>query len=1529
MRPRTAAAGALAYPPPVLLVLALVLVGADRGAALSCLQEGDAGTTYPRREINLKPGETFNITCQIDLQHPKVIGYSSADLYFTRVEERAGRVAKTEVPADQYTVVNSSSVLLTGQLSEAVRHTYTCRLRRSDVPTTGICMTSVNVGCECRLGPGPWALWGAFSTPNGRLGAVARRLCCRRFKDRTGASWERVVASLIATSSPWAVALLFKTPPNPGRNSVAPNGHSSRNAIHIQSIISSCSATMAPLAVENFRCVSHNWVNISCSWNESFNAVRTKYQSSVCAVGGAGEWGVADRSLPAGALRTDRGGVDRVGATYPRREINLKPGETFNITCQIDLQHPKVIGYSSADLYFTRVEERAGRVAKTEVPADQYTVVNSSSVLLTGQLSEAVRHTYTCRLRRSDVPTTGICMTSVNVGYAPLAVENFRCVSHNWVNISCSWNESFNAVRTKYQVLYRLASFPHYVKACSEDLGARVEPTPGRGGSARCTVGPREFRKTHERILMEVNASNALGTRVRSFPLDTYAIVLPAPPASTWVADVTSHALQLWTNVSHPMNTFPKRLLFDVQYTSSWDERLQVVDASPMQFQPSPNNSKRSVAVTGLSPYTEYELRVRVRSSLAVGEDMWSEPAAVTVRTRPTVPSEAPQVDAASFQLVGTADSRDVYVYWRQIATRHQNGANFTYCVSALTASGARSGPAPDLVTAAYAGFRRVGLGRLRFRVAACNAEGESEEAAELTVPARNETEVVPRPHAVILHVSERGEFELSWEQHADVPVDNYTVFWCEHIRHRSSFQCEGQLNWRQVPGDTRSFALDLPRPAEYQFAVAATRQLPWGVTSSGMVWSQCTVLDSGGLIMLSDVRVEYREARQLTLAWNGECSYSAKATGYVVYYCSALDGECDGDDRRLLVGDVNSSSVRVTGLQPFTEYRLQVAVVSADDEGQRSSALLGRTLMARPDQPPNVTEVAPLSNTSLRVSWTPPARPNGRMSHFVLRFKRDRMPYHELRVDATRNSWTLDGLLPYTRYNVSLVACNEAWSRLGCSPRSWTAGRTLPGVPGVMEPPRTQLLNVSTARVRWQPPLRPGGPQPVYTLRVLSERDGHNSSTERPLPAGRLLADLPVPDCEPGSAQRHLFSVRASVQLASGERLVGPWSEQTQQNCVLTSDWPTGTIVFVVVGGAVLMMAVISVFFFVCSRTKRKLTEMRNLGVNLPPGLDQRLEKPPLHAFPGQERRPVPAAGGGGGYGRLVSQNSAGTDHTTASVSGQPLLQDDLGREECDGEGSELTPAVNTDSNSCSSSATNYTDSGAECEKASSPTYNRFQWPAPEQPKLAAYVQIGGPEPSGAAAAAAAAPPPPYTKFSPYVDAKAIQSLMARSMETLSEGEPAHDLSRSEPDLSAAGGGPAEPYSKIGHRSSTGYVSMTSDDALAPAGRLGSPPTRGKLRPPAKAELKPYVTLGPPPPPVASAGYVAHDKIVPAQLELRDLPASTVTSGYVSQEALSAAEPVLSPKKLPTVATARDPYRRVVTSHQSPPDLGPNVSMV
>ncbi|KAF0287177.1 Cytokine receptor [Amphibalanus amphitrite] len=1139
--------------------------------------------------------------------------------------------------------------------------------------------------------------------------------------------------------------------------------------------------------------------------------------------------------------------LNGMGTTYPSQDINVRPNTEFSITCQIDPAHPKVAGYTANDLYFTRSEELAvGGFRRTEVAADNYEVLNSTMLRLTDRLERRARYSYACRLRHKTTPTLGICTNNVNIGDPPLPVEGFRCVSQNWQAVNCTWREPFNAIRTRYEPEYRtMTRIARYRKPCNI-TAIRRPLRPGQTRTVSCLVSENNFRFSHETFRMVMNAYNELGNASSDFVLSTYEIASRGP------------------------------IDFSVEYTSRWNQTPQPVDASAMQFMHNSKHTKgrnttNDTLVSGLLPNTDYRFACLPR----LRAPRW-----------------------ARFDLVGRATSRTVYVYWQQIEAHEQNGPQFGYCAVRLRPG--RAAAPPDNTTDAYALFRDLDLGRHEFSIAACNSEGKSAEPATLVVP--EQEDVLPRPHPVTLVAEAPGSYTLAWEQKADTPVDNYTLFWCQHMRDRP-FQCEGQLNWTVVDGSLRNHSLRLPATAEYQFAVAANR----GAASSGMVWSRCVLLASGGAA--------------------GEEQSVVHPAG----------------ERR--------STVRVPGLAPYTEYRLQVSA---------------------------------LNSSAVHVSWAAPARPNGQLTQYQLK-QIEPAGGDTVSLPASTKAHTVVGLQPYRNYKFRLSVCNKA----DCS--AWSAavsGRTLAGRPGHMEPPRTQLLNASAVRVSWRPPTVPGGPRPVYTLRTVSERRGVNTTTDQTLlysatDGGRLVAELAVPECEPGSSQRHLFAIRASVTVSPAGRLDGPWSPLTEQQCVLVSDWPTATIVGVVVGGALLMMFVVLLFFLLCHRTKRKLSEMRNLGVNMPAGLD-RPEK--AHGFPG---------GPDSGYGRLVSQSSGTTDRTAASVSGQPLLQEDLTREECDGEGSELTPAVNTDSNSCSSSATNYTDSGAECDKvASSPTYSKFRWPvpaAPPKPQLAPYVQAAGPELPGAAAAAGSAPP--YTKFSPYVDAKAIQALVARgrSMESLPAGEPSGDLSRSEPDLSGAAAGPPPPYSQIGHRSSTGYVSMPPEDGLPAAARLGSPPpAAGGAKPcPAaadkSAERNAYVALGPPPQPSSvtgfppyvlagpppgeappavggcspahaaaaaaasmsvptgtagappawasarladgapevSSGYVQHDKMHP-QMELHELAAGAATT-----ESLAAAEPVLSPKKLPTVATARDPYCRVVTSHQGAPDLGPNVSMV
>ena len=52
-----------------------------------------------------------------------------------------------------------------------------------------------------------------------------------------------------------------------------------------------------------------------------------------------------------------------------------------------------------------------------------------------------------------------------------------------------------------------------------------------------------------------------------------------------------------------------------------------------------------------------------------------------------------------------------------------------------------------------------------------------------------------------------------------------------------------------------------------------------------------------------------------------------------------------------------SGATVVVPGLEPYTEYRLQVAAVSGQQEGQRSQPVVNRTAAGVPE-PPTVTQV-------------------------------------------------------------------------------------------------------------------------------------------------------------------------------------------------------------------------------------------------------------------------------------------------------------------------------------------------------------------------------------------------------------------------------------------------------------------------------------------------------------------------------------------------------------------------------------------
>lgn len=49
----------------------------------------------------------------------------------------------------------------------------------------------------------------------------------------------------------------------------------------------------------------------------------------------------------------------------------------------------------------------------------------------------------------------GFCPQRIFVGYPPRDVENFACVSENWENLNCTWEEPWNPIPTTYRLKFK------------------------------------------------------------------------------------------------------------------------------------------------------------------------------------------------------------------------------------------------------------------------------------------------------------------------------------------------------------------------------------------------------------------------------------------------------------------------------------------------------------------------------------------------------------------------------------------------------------------------------------------------------------------------------------------------------------------------------------------------------------------------------------------------------------------------------------------------------------------------------------------------------------------------------------------------------------------------------------------------------------------------------------------------------------------------------------------------------------------
>ena len=170
-----------------------------------------------------------------------------------------------------------------------------------------------------------------------------------------------------------------------------------------------------------------------------------------------------------------------------------------------------------------------------------------------------------------------------------------------------------------------------------------------------------------------------------------------------------------------------------------------------------------------------------------------------------------------------------------------------------------------------------------------------------------------------------------------------------------------------------------------------------------------------------------------LTLSWSPPLP--SKRNGVITTYFVACTANNVTNSSR------TSGTIKVIGIDPFTNYTCSVraatlvgdgppATVSgiSDEDSEYFMAIKVTVIMCCivPAGPPRQVMSINKNSTSITVSWSAPATPNGVITEYQLQCSNHKQVFNHT-VKGSQTTTTLNGLLPYTNYPCNITAHTSA----------------------------------------------------------------------------------------------------------------------------------------------------------------------------------------------------------------------------------------------------------------------------------------------------------------------------------------------------------------------------------------------------------------------------------------------------------------------------------------------------------------------
>ncbi|XP_068855760.1 phosphatidylinositol phosphatase PTPRQ isoform X3 [Aphelocoma coerulescens] len=455
-----------------------------------------------------------------------------------------------------------------------------------------------------------------------------------------------------------------------------------------------------------------------------------------------------------------------------------------------------------------------------------------------------------------------------------------------------------------------------------------------------------------------------------------------------------------------------------------------------------------SYVIKGLTPFTDYT--ISVSAFTAVGE---GPPSVLTVRTHEQVPSSVQNISYKNIS------SSSVLLYWDPPA--NPNGKIIHYTVYAVELDTKRA----FHETISNNSLLMTGLKKYtsyKMRVTASTAVGESALSEENDVFVRTpEDEPDSPPQNLELINVTATEINLRWlpPEQPNGLITHYEVLYSDS----NDFFIKNTSSTSISLSEVKPYTL-------YNISVRAFTRLGHGNQSSFplLVRTSETVPDS------APENITYRNISSMEI----ELSFFPPSipNGIVQTYTIYLT-RTNGTEQRVI--NTTLLTLRITDLNKYTEYTVEVSASTAIGEGVRSSPLHILTDEDAPSSPPQALSVKQLLGVTVKLSWKPPLEPNGIILYYTV-YVWNKMSKRS--VNVTETSLELTDL----EYNYEYSAYLTASTRFGDGniKSDTITFRTSEGAPSDA-PKDVTYRNLTSTSIMlfWSPPQKPNGNILYYSV--------------------------------------------------------------------------------------------------------------------------------------------------------------------------------------------------------------------------------------------------------------------------------------------------------------------------------------------------------------------------------------------------------------------------------------------------------------